>query len=184
MSEFVTGIVQTQLEMKGAGAEKQAIQQTQSGHSFETVLQKDSSQVAPDTNKSVTQIADPKLESMRQDLIQRYQSLPKDAPKVSAVFPEYLDTKTKISDFKSVLSDAYKSVGGIPKGSDVQGTFTAVEEKWTNIMGMMSSSKDLSQGELLALQAGLYQVSQHIEVLSKVVDQMTSGVKTVLNTNI
>ena len=48
----------------------------------------------------------------------------------------------------------------------------------------MRSDKDLSSGELLGLQARLYQVSQHIDVMSKVVDQMTSGIKTILNTNV
>lgn len=184
MSEFVTGIVQTQIEMSGAGAEKQAIQQTPSGRSFESVLQKDGSQATSGTDKSVTRLGDPKLEAQRQDLIQRYQSLPEGVPKTSVILPEFLDTKTRITDFRSYINEAVKSVGSMPKGNSVQGTLTAVEDKWMNLTGIMQSNKDLSQGELLALQAGLYQVSQHIEVLSKVVDQMTSGVKTVLNTNI
>ena len=50
--------------------------------------------------------------------------------------------------------------------------------------GRMGLLKNLSPGELLALQARLYQVSQHIEVMSKVVDQMAGGIKTVLNTNV
>jgi hypothetical protein len=37
---------------------------------------------------------------------------------------------------------------------------------------------------LLGLQARLYQVAQHVEVVSKVIDQVTGGVKTILNTNI
>ena len=48
----------------------------------------------------------------------------------------------------------------------------------------MMSDRDLSTGELLGLQARLYQVSQHIEVMSKVVDQVTGGIKSILNTNI
>lgn len=184
MSEFVTGIVQTQVEMQGAGAEKQAVQQTQKGRSFESVLQKEGSQTTSDSDKTVSQLSDPKLEAGRQDLMERYQNLPEGVPKVSSIFPEYLDTKTKITDFRSYLNKAKESIGGIPNGSSIQGTFSGVESEWKNLTSIMESKKDLSQGELLALQAGLYQVSQHIEVLSKVVDQMTNGVKTVLNTNI
>lgn len=181
MSEFVTGIVQTQLEVEGTGAKQQLTPNTQNGRSFENVLQENGS---PDLGEPTTRLEDPKLESRRQELIERYQNLPEGVPKLTAILPDYLDTKAKFSDFRSYLNEAVKSVGSMPKGSGVQGTFSAVEEKWMNLTGVMQSGKDLSQGELLALQAGLYQVSQHIEVLSKVVDQMTSGVKTVLNTNI
>jgi len=184
MSEFATAVVQTQMELKGAGTQNQAVQQTQNGRSFESVLQKDNSQIAPDPDKTVTQLSDPKLEAGRQDLMKRIQDLPKGAPKVSAIFPEYLNTKNQVSDFKSHLSNVFKSGIGIPKGSGIKGSLTVLQNEWTGIDSAMMSANDLSQGELLALQAGLYRVSQHIEVLSKVVDQMTSGVKTVLNTNI
>jgi hypothetical protein len=39
-------------------------------------------------------------------------------------------------------------------------------------------------GELLGLQARLYQVSQQVEVMSKVIDQVTGGIKTILNTTV
>jgi hypothetical protein len=116
--------------------------------------------------------------------MQRYQQLPEGVPKVTAIFPEYLDTKTRMSKFKDVLNQAVSSVGEMPQGKNVQGRFSQVEDEWLRLEGVMRSDKELSQGELLGLQARLYQVSQHIDVLSKVVDQMTGGVKTILNTNV
>ena len=59
-----------------------------------------------------------------------------------------------------------------------------LETDWLNVERIMTSDKGLSTGELLGLQARLYQVSQHVEVVSKVVDQVTGGIKTILNTNI
>ncbi len=66
----------------------------------------------------------------------------------------------------------------------MSGQFTQVESEFKQVESIMKSDKNLSPGELLALQARLYQVSQHIEVMSKVVDQMAGGIKTILNTNV
>ncbi len=65
----------------------------------------------------------------------------------------------------------------MPEGKNVANRFSQTENEWLKLDNIMRSDKELSQGELLGLQARLYQVSQHIDVLSKVVDQMTGGVK-------
>lgn len=178
MSDLIGGVLQKQIG--GAGLEKQAQQsQANGGRSFENVLQQNNGA----ENHSVGRINDPKLESMRVDLINRYQNLPEGAPKVSAVMPEFLDTKTRMSAFNDILKKAVGSSGS-PTSTDIKGRFSQVENEWQKLDGIMRSDKELSQGELLGLQARLYQVSQHIDVLSKVVDQMSNGVKTVLNTNV
>ena len=84
----------------------------------------------------------------------------------------------------SLLREAMKGVDNTPTGANLKGMFGKVEGEWFNLEQVMKSDKDLSTGELLGLQARLYQVSQHIDVMSKVVDQMTSGIKTILNTNV
>ena len=191
MGELVTNILQKQFSGNGLGAEKQMLQQSQNSQKFETVLQQQTNnpqqtqQPATTTNPNQPNpVGDSKLETMRQDLIQRYQQLPDGMPKVTAILPEYLDTKTKMSKFKEVLNQAIGSVGNAPQGTNIQGRFMQVEDNWLKLENIMRSDKELSQGELLGLQARLYQVSQHIDVLSKVVDQMTGGVKTILNTNV
>lgn len=40
--------------------------------------------------------------------------------------------------------------------------------------------KDLSSGELLALQAGVYRYSEAVDLSAKLIDRATSGIKTVL----
>ena len=185
MSELITSVIQTQLDGKIAGMEKQQLQQSPKSGSFESVLQKTDPQTGPGINgQTANQINDPKMEAERQDLIRRYQELPEGMPKASALLPEYLNTKSTFQDFRNTLFNVVNSGNGLPKGSGILNEFSKTEQMWFRFDDVMKSGKDLSQAELLGLQAGLYQVSQHIEVLSKVVDQMTSGVKTILNTNL
>lgn len=186
MVDLLSGIAQKQVGGNAAGLEKQTQQFQNGGRSFENVLQQNNGQTGS-TNaetQSVGRVADPKLESMRVDLMNRYQNLPAGVPKVTTIFPEYLDTKTRMSAFNKLLDDAVKGSGGSTQITDVKGRFSEVENEWLKLDNIMHSDKELSQGELLGLQARLYQVSQHIDVLSKVVDQMSSGVKSILNTNV
>jgi hypothetical protein len=179
----VSGIIQKQFNSDLQQSGKNVSQQTTGGgRSFENILQNGGNQANTPTENSIT--SDKKLDGMRLDLIERYNNLPDGAPKVSAVFPEYLNTKTNMSAFKNILNEALNSGLNKNQSKDVLGKFTNVEKEVGELDALMRSDKNLSQGELLGLQARLYQVSQHIDVLSKVVDQMTGGVKTILNTNV
>lgn len=182
MSEPVSGIIQKQLSPNTSGFEKELSQKNQPGRSFESVLQNGDPNQNLSSQNSIT--SDKKLDGMRLDLIQRYNNLPDGVPSTTAILPEFLDTKTRMSSFRDILNSAVGSINKTPAGTDLQGRFSSVENEWFQLENFMRSDKQLSQGELLGLQARLYQVSQHIDVLSKVVDQMTSGVKTVLNTNV
>lgn len=122
-----------------------------------------------------------KLDQMQADLAQRFGQNPSDKSKVNMMLPELLDSKTRLG----MLKEAYSKIGNTSKvTNDLSGRFTQVETEYRQVEAIMRSDKNLSPGELLALQARLYQVSQHIEVMSKVVDQMAGGIKTVLNTNV
>lgn len=186
MSDVISGIVQKQITSNVAGAEKQLPQQSQSGRSFESILQNGNRQAGEaQPNQAVSSISgDKKLEGMRADLTNRLNNLPDGAPSVTAILPEFLDTKTSMSGFKKLLNEAMSGGLNNNQTQGVIGKFTDIEKESKALDAIMRSDKNLSQGELLGLQARLYQVSQHIDVLSKVVDQMTGGVKTVLNTNV
>lgn len=122
-----------------------------------------------------------KLEQMQTDLAQRFAQNPADKSKINMMLPGLLDSKTRLG----MLKEAYSKLGNTSQvTNDLAGRFTQVENEYRQVESIMRSDKNLSPGELLALQARLYQVSQHIEVLSKVVDQMAGGIKTVLNTNV
>lgn len=189
MGEAVTGAIQKHLSSHTSGIESELLPKTQPGKSFENTLKGGDGQAAqnqnaaqPPARQDITN--DKKLDGMRLDLIDRYNSLPFGVPKTTAILPEFLDTKTRMSSFRDILNSAVGSVTKSPQGTDLQGRFSTVEKEWFQLENFMKSDKELSQGELLGLQARLYQISQHIDVLSKVVDQMTGGVKTVLNTNV
>ena len=163
-------------------------QQTETGgRSFESVLQQ-SGQTAETqaggasvpAGLEPSPVSGAKLEQMRLDLMERVGRLPPGAPNVNTLLPELIDSRTRLGMLKDVMSRQ----GGTPVGTDLRGRFGQIESEWYQVESIMKSNKDLSTTELLGLQARLYQVSQHVEVLSKVVDQVTGGVKTILNTNV
>ena len=186
MSDAISGVVQKQISSNVTGAEKQLPQSSQNGRSFESILQNGNHQAGEtQSNQAVSSITgDKKLEGMRVDLTNRLNNLPDGVPPVTALLPEFLDTKTSMSGFKKLLNEAMSGGLNNSQTQGVIGKFTDIEKESKALDAIMRSDKNLSQGELLGLQARLYQVSQHIDVLSKVVDQMTGGVKTVLNTNV
>lgn len=122
-----------------------------------------------------------KLDQMEAELAERFKQPNQEPNKINKMLPELLDSKTRLG----LLKEAYSKIGNTSKvTNDLSGRFTQVESEYRQVEEIMRSNNNLSPGELLALQARLYQVSQHIEVMSKVVDQMAGGIKTVLNTNV
>ena len=197
MSEITSGIAsqifQQALENQ---TQKQQQPQTNGKRSFESYLQQQTQETQPggQTEKPATTPTTPttsktsgvemqsKLDQMQADLAQRFGGQnPADKSKVNMMLPELLDSKTRLG----MLKEAYSKIGNTSKATtDLSGRFTQIESEYKQVESIMRSDKNLSPGELLALQARLYQVSQHIEVMSKVVDQMAGGIKTVLNTNV
>jgi len=166
--------------------------QTQNNRSFESYLQKDAktqnddktaTQTVEKTQNPTTSGAEmqKKLDQMEAELAERFKQQNQDQSKINKMLPELLDSKTRLG----MLREAYSKIGETSKfTSDLSGRFVQVESEYKQVEAIMRSDKNLSTGELLALQARLYQVGQHIEVMSKVVDQMAGGIKTVLNTNV
>jgi hypothetical protein len=171
----------------------QAVQQTTNSvggkqptptRSFAAVLQDGS--VRPRTveekgsKEKAETVSGASLEQLRTELTRRLNQIPNSNKSFDEIWPELLRTRTRLS----LLREAMQGVDNTPTGSNLKGLFGRVEGEWYGLEQIMRSDKDLSSGELLGLQARLYQVSQHIDVMSKVVDQMTSGIKTILNTNV
>lgn len=184
MADPISGVAHGALSQHLDG-EKMRQQGGAGGRSFESVLQQTQTQTpeSQTTNGIGAEraISGAKLEEMRQDLMQRIGNLPPGASNASALWPELIDTRTRLGMLRDVIS---RSGTGTPVGTDLRGRFGQIENEWYQVEGIMKSNKDLSTTELLGLQARLYQVSQHVEVLSKVVDQVTGGIKTILNTNV
>jgi hypothetical protein len=151
------------------------------GRSFESVLQEGAAQgqgAAPASAEPP--VSGARLEQLRTELTERISRLPEGASNVNALLPELIDTRTRLGMLRDVMSKSR----GTPVGTDLHGRFGQIENEWYQVESIMRSNRELSTAELLGLQARLYQVTQHVEVLSKVVDQVTGGIKTILNTNV
>jgi hypothetical protein len=152
-------------------------------NSFENVLQRDNIKATDPrslSTDSTTGISGETIEKLRIDLMKRLNELPSNRSNSSVLLPELFETKTRFKLLRQALLEVREN----PKAIHISDRFRQIESQWYDLEQIMKSDKDLSQGELLGLQARLYQVSQHIEVLSKAVDQMTNGIRTILNTNV
>ena len=160
-----------------------AAQKQEPKRSFESVLKQPDReggdktvQVAPPGKTSGAQI-----EQLRLDLMERTRTLASDRKTLSEMVPYLSNGATR----RSLLQEAMHGIRSpVLGGSDFKSILGDIENRWLNVERIMTSDQTLSNGELLGLQARLYQVTQHVEVVSKVVDQVTSGVKTILNTNV
>lgn len=181
MSEVLSGLVQQTFQQ---ALQNQSVQQqtqtTQTKGSFESYLQKGQDSQSSDKTKTSGVQLDAKLEQMQNELAQKIKSNKAEQLEVNKIPNELLDTKNRLG----LMREAMSELGSSATTGGFEGRLINMETSYKEIEALMTSDKNLSPGELLALQARLYQVSQHIEVMSKVVDQMAGGIKTVLNTNL
>lgn len=192
MSDFISGMVgqvmQQALQNPAAKYQQQPVATEK--RSFESVLQQQQDKtISSETNTiqnpttkttSGTELSQ-KMQELETQLSQKINQNNVDQNKYSKMLPDWMNTETRMG----MLKDAYSNIPNTQKvTSDLGGRMVQVEGEYKAVEDIMHSSKNLTPGELLALQARLYQVSQHIEVMSKVVDQMAGGIKTVLNTNV
>jgi hypothetical protein len=181
MADPVSGIVQGNLSQQLEGQRFQQ-QQGTAGRSFESVMrQQEEGAAGRPEAQAPESVSGAKIERMRIDLMERVGKLPPGSPNVNALLPELLDSRTRLGMLREAMA---KSNGQGSTQTDLRGRFGQIEQEWHQVEAIMRSNRDLSTTELLGLQARLYQVTQHVEVLSKVVDQVTGGVKTILNTNV
>lgn len=181
MADPVSGIAQSVLSQHLGQEKLQQQQGGAGGRSFENVLQQQGGgQQAGSAPGQPSAVSGAELERMRLDLEGRINRLPPGASNMNTLLPELIDTRTRLGMLREVMGKS----NAAPAGTDLRGRFGQIENEWSQVESIMRSNKDLSTTELLGLQARLYQVSQHVEVLSKVVDQVTGGIKTILNTNV
>ena len=184
MADPVSGVTLGNLSQQLEGQRFQQ-QQGAGGRSFESVLRQQEGEAnalgTPQQTQAPEAVSGAKIEQMRIDLMERVGKLPPGSPNANALLPELLDSRTRLGMLRDVIS---KSNAPGSSATDLRGRFGQIETEWNQVEAVMRSNKDLSTTELLGLQARLYQVTQHVEVLSKVVDQVTGGVKTILNTNV
>jgi hypothetical protein len=107
------------------------------------------------------------------------------APEAAAQLPlrtETLDVNVRQELTRLVLNEESRTRGG-----GLFGFVSQIEKanlRSDAVLKELASNKDLSQGDLLVMQTMVYKAAQSTEVLSKVVDQVTGSVKTILSTNV
>lgn len=185
MSELISGIVSQQLQQvqeSQAGVKQEPVQ-TKPGKSFESHLQDQVNKTdGGKTGQTTAPTKSEKLQQIQEELQKNIANPNTDTAKTTQLLREIMGEN---GGRMSMLKEAYDKLGRSGKvPSDLRGNLVNTENEWNAVQSIMNSNQHLSQGELLALQQRLYMVSQHVEVMSKVVDQMAGGIKTVLNTNI
>lgn len=196
MSEFASVIANTGLHQQMPDSQASLKSPKGSGQSsFQEVLENGASQPQKQPAQDISNVnqtqpstsisgakMDAKIGELQNNLQQKYGELgsnPNPQSK-SDLIPELFYGKSRMG----LLGEALQHVNKTPQGTELMNRFSQVEGEYKQLDAIMKSNKDLSPGELLGLQARLYQVGQHIEVMSKVVDQMAGGIKTILNTNV
>ena len=118
---------------------------------------------------------DSRIEQLKSELRQRLEQLPSAESANSPL--DLVDPEERMRLLRQALADPDS------KGNIATASFARLEVDWREIETLITSSNDLSQQDLLILQARLYQLSEQIQLLSKMVDHLTNGVKTVMHTN-
>ena len=133
-----------------------------------------SREISPSAPASSTPV-DSRIEQLKSELRQRLEQLPSAESANSPL--DLVDPEERMRLLRQALADPDS------KGNIATASFARLEVDWREIETLITSSNDLSQQDLLILQARLYQLSEQIQLLSKMVDHLTNGVKTVMHTN-
>jgi hypothetical protein len=93
------------------------------------------------------------------------------------------DMRTARANLNRLNAAAAKLPENNTSGS-IRQSLSAIESMYQQSARLIGGSKGMDLQSLLKIQAELYQMSENINVLSKVVDQVTSGVKTIFQTQV
>jgi hypothetical protein len=95
--------------------------------------------------------------------------------------------RPEVDQSKAALDKLTTAVNKLPpKGAfdPVRERLKVIEQQFQKSSSLIRAGKEMDPKSLLNVQMQLYQVSENIELLSKVVDQLTSGVKTIMQTQV
>lgn len=137
-------------------------------HSFESVLQEWTSKL--DLQASST--------AQTEQNVNKIQPNQLNVESLMDLLPDFIDTKTRLR----LIEGDIDKISGTSQGFELGELFSKIEREWFKVEDAMKSDKNPSRSELVKLQVQLYTVSEHLGVLTKVVDQVATSLKTVLNT--
>ncbi len=133
---------------------------------------KDAGLVSSDQVKMASQEA--------QEMFNRYIQPGGEAYGFSSLFH---DNRTKLESLREELT----RVGNTEKGSQVTDYLHGLDKEFAsleNILNNIDVNAPINPMEMIRLQTKMEFVTEHVEILSKVVEQVSSGMKTILQTNV
>jgi hypothetical protein len=115
-----------------------------------------------------------------QEMFHRYVQPGNEANGYNSLFH---DNRSKLESLRAELD----RVGGVQEDSKVGNFLSGLDKEFSSLEGIMNNidiNAPINPLEMIKLQSKMEHISEHVEILSKVVDQISSGIKTVLQTNI
>ena len=95
--------------------------------------------------------------------------------------------KPQMKNVAAGIDKVSQAVNRIPPQSSsgaIRDRLNAIEQQYQRSGALIQRLKDMDPKSLLNAQVQLYQLSENVELLSKVVDQLRSGAKTVMQTQV
>jgi hypothetical protein len=141
-------------------------------------LQDDSSrgvQIPPE----ITKVSPEQRNALQADLTKRLQGTKTHSPQ--AIF------KPEMKRAKEGLQHLTKRVNELPKTAafdPLRQRLASIDSQYQATGQLLNSTSHASPEELLKLQMQMYQMSENLEVMSKVVEQVTTGMKSILQTQL
>jgi hypothetical protein len=93
-----------------------------------------------------------------------------------------------MKDAKDAIHNLTNRVNALPQTSvfdPVRKRLANIDSQFQSVGKLLNSAQGTqSQADLMKLQVHMYQLSENLELMSKVVEQMTSGMKSILQTQV
>ncbi len=93
------------------------------------------------------------------------------------------DNRAKLESLRVEL----ERVGGPQEKNQVSGYLNGLDKEFSSLEGIMNNidvNAPANPMEMIKLQTKMQFITEHVEIFSKIVDSVSSGIKTVLQTNI
>jgi hypothetical protein len=94
------------------------------------------------------------------------------------------DLKTARAKLNQVTAAVKKIPSGGQSSSAIRSSLSSIEAEFQKSAQLIKGSKTMDMQSLLNIQMQLYSMDQNVQLFSKVVDQATSGVKTIFQTQV
>lgn len=113
------------------------------------------------------------------------------------MFHRYVQPGNELNGYNSLFHDnrsrleslrvELERVGATEEGGKIGNYLNGLDKEFSSLEGILNNidiNAPVNPMEMIKLQVKMEHITEHVEILSKVVDQISSGIKTVLQTNI